>query len=70
MFIKQVFYGIMRYRDFLKIFTDQLFELNKSTTERKDEYLYQILAYLLIFRLEELPMEDFKSIVYVRNKKK
>jgi hypothetical protein len=68
MFIKQVFYGIMRYKDFLKIFTDRLFELNVSTTERKDEYLFQILAYLLIFRLEELPTDDFKSIVYVWKK--
>lgn len=65
MFIKQVFYGIMRYSDFLKIFTDKLFALNRSSTERKDEYLYQILAYLIIFRLDELPIEDFKCIINV-----
>jgi hypothetical protein len=66
MFIKQVFYGVMRYSDFLKIFTNKLFKLNIATTERKDEYLYQIFAYLLIFRIEELPIEDFRNIVYVR----
>jgi len=66
MFIKQVFYGNMRYSEFLKIFTENLFQFNRSTTERKDEFLYQILAYLLIFRLDELPIEDFKSIVNVK----
>jgi hypothetical protein len=66
MFIKQVFYGVMRYADFLKVFSDKLFLFNKATTERKDEFLYQIFAYLIIFRLDELPMEDFKSIVNVR----
>ncbi len=65
MFIKEVFYGVMRYSEFLKIFTNKLFYLNKSSTERKDEQLYQIFAYLSIFRLEELPIEDFRNIVYV-----
>lgn len=65
MFIKQVFYGVMRYLDFLKVFTENLFSLNKSTTERKDENLYQIFAYLTIFRLDELPMDDYKHFVYV-----
>ena len=68
MFIKQVFYGVMRYSDFLKVFSDKLFQFNKATTERKDEFLYQIFAYLLIFRIDELPMEDFKCIVNVRKK--
>ena len=68
MFIKQVFYGVMRYLDFLKVFSDNLFALNKGTTERKDEALYQIFAYLTIFRLDELPMEDFKQFVYVCKK--
>lgn len=65
MFIKQVFYGVMRYLDFLKVFTDNLFALNKATTERKDEILYQIFAYLTIFRLDELPMDDYKRFVTV-----
>lgn len=66
MFIKQVFYGVMRYLEFLKVFTENLFLLNKATTERKDEVLYQIFAYLTIFRLEELPMDDYKNFVCVR----
>jgi len=69
MFIKQVFYGVMRYLDFLKVFTENLFAFNKATTDRKDETLYQIFTYLTIFRLDELPMDDYKHFVYVRSLK-
>jgi hypothetical protein len=65
MFIKQILYGVLRYQDFLKVFTENLFHLNKSSTERKDETLYQIFAYITVFRLEELPLDDYKQLVYV-----
>jgi hypothetical protein len=39
--------------------------MNKSSTERKDETLYHIMLYVTIFRLNELPMDDYKSLVYV-----
>ncbi len=65
MFIKQVLYGVLRYTDFLKVFTDNLFQMNKSSTERKDEVLYQIFTYITVFRLHELPLEDYKQLVYV-----
>ena len=62
MFIKQVFYGVLRYTDFLKIFTESLFVSKPSSTERKDETLFDIFIYL---RLNELPLDDFKSLVIV-----
>ena len=72
MFIKQVYFGVLRYKEFLKVhtiftkaFTDKLFELNKSTTERKDEILYQILCYLTVFRIEELPQDDYRGLILV-----
>lgn len=65
MFIKQILYGVLRYIDFLKVFSDNLFHMNKSSTERKDEVLYQIFAYVTIFRLDELPIEDYKYLVNV-----
>jgi hypothetical protein len=65
MFIKQVFYGVLRYADFLKIFTESLFLAKPSSTERKDETLFNIFIYLTIFRLNELPLDDFKSLVIV-----
>ncbi len=68
MFIKQILYGVLRYSDFLKVFTENLFHLNKSSTERKDETLYQIFAYITVFRLEELPLDDYRQLVYVSQK--
>lgn len=65
MFIKQVFYGVLRYTDFLKIVTESLFISKPSSTERKDETLFDIFIYLTVFRLNELPLDDFKSLVIV-----
>jgi len=39
--------------------------MNKSSTERKDQSLYHVLAYLTIIRLNDLNMEDFKSLINV-----
>ena len=50
MFIRQVFYGCLRYKDFLKNFTEVFFQLRKGSTSRKDELLYSIFAYLTIFK--------------------
>ena len=65
MFIKQVFYGVLRYKDFLKEFTEFLFVSKPSSTERKDDTLFQIIIYLTIFRLDELPLDDYKAIILV-----
>jgi hypothetical protein len=65
MFIKQILFGVLRYSEFLKIFTENLFHINKSSTERKDEVLFQIFTYITIFRLNELPLEDYKQLVNV-----
>ena len=73
MFIKQILYGVLRYSDFLKIFTEYLFHHNKSSTERKDEILFQIFAYITVFRLNELPLDDYKCLVnvtYIKNSHK
>ena len=51
--------------DFLKAFTEFLFTSKPSSTERKDEVLYQIILYLTIFRINELPLDDYKAIVLV-----
>jgi hypothetical protein len=62
-FIKQIFYGCIRYQDFLKAFTKIFFERNVVGTNRNDMNIYLIFAYLSFFRLEELSMEDFKKLV-------
>ena len=68
MFIKQVFYGVLRYNDFLKIFTDSLFLAKPTSVDRKDETLFLIFTYLTTFRLNELPLDDFKSLALVSHK--
>ena len=65
MFIKQIFFGIMEKKPILKSITDTLFQLRPSSTERKDEILFQIFIYMTLFRLNELSLDDFKSLVLV-----
>ena len=64
-FIKQVFYGVLRYKEFLKMFTESLFTAKTGSTERKDETLFHIFAYLTIFRLNELPIDEYKAFALV-----
>ena len=65
MFISQVYFGVLRYKDFLKEFTEFLFTSKPSSTERKDDLLFQIILYLTIFRKKELPDDDYKAIILV-----
>ena len=62
-FIKQVFYGCIRYEEFLKVFLRIFFERNPVGTNRNDMTLYLIFTYMSIFRLEELAMEDYRKLV-------
>ena len=48
MFIEQVYFGVLRYKDFLKAFTEYLFTSKPASTERKDDVLFQII-YILQF---------------------
>ena len=65
MFISQVYFGVLRYKDFLKEFTEFLFTSKPASTERKDDLLFQIILYLTIFRKKELPDDDYKAIILV-----
>lgn len=57
--------GILRYKKFLKIFTDVIFSLKSSLIETKDETLFHIIIYITIFRLDEIPLEDYNSLLLV-----
>ena len=50
-FIRQVFYGLERYRAFIKITLDSLFHMRAGKTSRNDLTLYQIFTYLAVIRL-------------------
>ena len=67
MFIRQVFYGCLRYKEFLKVFTDVFYNSRRGTTSIKDIYLYTVFAYITIFRLNELPIDDFNLLILVRS---
>jgi len=62
-FIKQVFYGCVRYKQFLRIFVTGFLYKNPATAQRSDQTLYTVLAYLLIFRLRELGKNELKNFV-------
>ena len=65
MFIKQIFFGVLRYKNFLKIFTDELLLSKSSNIDYHDEKLLYIIIYITIFRFDELSLEDYKSIIMV-----
>ena len=62
-FIKQVFYGCVRYQDFLKVFIKKFYERNPVGTNRNDQVLYQVFSYMIFFRLEELAHEDLRKLI-------
>jgi hypothetical protein len=62
-FIKQVFYGCVRYKDALKIFLSSFYYNNSGKTSRNDYTRYMILGYLALFRLHELGFERFRSFI-------
>lgn len=63
-FMKQVFYGCERYRNFIKVSNNAIFKLFSSSTNRKnDSTLFAIFTYLVCFRMDELPFNEFKKIV-------
>ena len=65
MFIQQIFYGFLEKRDFLKATTKALFKTKPSSTNIVDEILYSIFIYMAVFRMDELSLDDFKSLALV-----
>ena len=52
-FIKQVFYGCIRYQDFLKIFIRQFYK-HHPNLKTIDAPMFSIFVYIVIFRLGEV----------------
>lgn len=57
-----MFYGCIRYEEFLKIFNRVFYQLNPSLN-RNDMTMYSCFAYLSFFRLDELQIQDFKKLI-------
>mmetsp|Transcript_36660 Transcript_36660/g.113458 ORF Transcript_36660/g.113458 Transcript_36660/m.113458 type:complete len:747 (-) Transcript_36660:364-2604(-) len=62
-FLKEVFYGVMRCKAALKVFMACFFNDMSARVLRSDYTMYMILAYLSIFRLQELTILEFQKIV-------
>ncbi|EQC37839.1 hypothetical protein SDRG_04862 [Saprolegnia diclina VS20] len=67
LFLHQVLYGCVRYKDVLKVFLANFYMDNSAKTSRNDYTKFMILAYLSIFRLGEIGIGAFKSIVSSQN---
>lgn len=57
-----MFYGCIRYEEFLKIFNRVFYQLNPSLN-RNDMTMYSCFSYLSFFRLDELQIGDFKKLI-------
>ncbi|KAF4665386.1 hypothetical protein FOL47_004628 [Perkinsus chesapeaki] len=62
-FIRQCVYGCMRYKKFLKVFVTAFLEFRPAVTQRSDQTLYTILAYLIFLRLEELTVPELSRFM-------
>lgn len=62
-FLQQLVYGYFKERVLIKKFTDDFYRDNSARVLRSDLIMYSLLAYLLVFRLEEIGVEKFRSLV-------
>ncbi|TYZ59032.1 hypothetical protein PybrP1_005257 [[Pythium] brassicae (nom. inval.)] len=63
LFLQQVLYGSFRYRELLKSMLTHFLNANSSRVSRNDYTKFMIIAYLAIFRLEEIGMASFSALV-------
>ena len=62
-FVKQVLYGCVRYKKVLKIFLTAFYHTKRASVSNKDYAMYTILAYISLFRVNEIGFECFESII-------
>ncbi|CAG9324492.1 unnamed protein product [Blepharisma stoltei] len=62
-FLQQVFYGVNRYREFLRRLNRAIFKVHATSTNSNDSYPFMIISYLALFRLDELGIKNFKRLV-------
>lgn len=58
-----MFYGVIRYQEFLKVFNKIFYERFPVGANRNDFTLYLVFGYISFFRLEELSIDDYKKLV-------
>lgn len=63
-FLRQVFYGCIRYKRLIGIFISAFMHHNAGTVLRGDADMYVVYAYLALLRLEELGFPQFKCVCH------
>lgn len=62
-FLQQVFYGCNRYRAFLSALNKAIFRVHSTTTNHNDLLPFSVVAYLALFRLDELGIKHFRRLI-------
>jgi hypothetical protein len=62
-FIQQVVYGWYRQKAGLNAFITNFYADNAAAVTRADNLLYTVMAYLAVFRLEDMGFPRFREIV-------
>lgn len=62
-FVSEVFAGCIRYNTLIKVIVDGYYASDGRTCLRSESSLYFVLSYLIMFRLEELGMNNFKKLM-------
>lgn len=70
LFMQQVFYGCVRYKQALKIVLSHFYHDNSGRTSRNDYTMYLVLGYVVLFRLEEIGLKELESLVAVNDASK
>lgn len=60
-FIKQIVYGLDRYKLFFQDFLELIFKHNHAN--RLDRTIIKIFAYLILFKFFQLPFRELKAFI-------
>lgn len=66
-FIQQVVYGWFREKAGIEAFMDNFFSDCAAMVSRADKGLYTVIAYIAIFRLDEIGWHHFKEFVITQD---
>lgn len=61
-FLRQVFYGCVRYKRLIGAFMSAFMHHNAGTVLRGDRDMYVVYTYLALLRLEELGFPQFRCV--------
>ncbi|EFJ12238.1 hypothetical protein SELMODRAFT_425614 [Selaginella moellendorffii] len=69
-FVEQVLYGCCRYTKLLSILMSKLFKCKAAFTRAADRFLYTVLGYLILIRLEEITFPNLCLLILSQHAQK